>query len=475
MFLLLIPIFLLYFHATDTFDQDLGRHLKLGEIIWQTHSVPKTNLLSYTNPNEPVLNSHWLSQVIFYLVHRASGVGGLILLSTIVNAIALGGLLYFAARRVGPVIPSLVFIPFLFIFTDRSWVRPEMFGNLFYALVLVALFSLRVRSIVKWLFPIIALLWINLHVTWILGVFSMLAVLLQDSLEKISNAKSIGNWILEIGNYLKFNILILVLIGCVLLINPYGWSGVISALNVLQKYGYTIVENQSLWFLKDFGFSLVGHIFLGLVVLAVSYLFARRRPSVGEMLVLGSITILTLRFVRNEVLFVYTAFLVVCFNLSRLKGLAALKKYELHIVALAILVSSYSIVQNNNSRGLNFGTNDVESYRRGIDFYQSQKLGGPILNNFDIGGYLIYRLYPQQVFIDNRPEAYPVEFFSTYKQIQEDVAVFDQNVKKYGVRTIIWSVTDITPWSQKFLASIAQDKNWKQVYLDRAMVILTKE
>lgn len=461
MLLWLIPIFLLYFHATDTFNQDLGRHLKLGEIIWNTHEVPKTNLFSYTNPDEPVLNSHWLSQVILYLVHRSAGVGGLILLTTIVNTLALGALFYFAARRVGWVVPGLAFIPFVFIFTDRSWIRPEMFGNLFYVVVLISLLSPRVRKIAKWMFPVIAMLWVNLHISWIFGIFAMGVVLLQDVLDsKIKNLKS--------------NILLLLLTAGALLVNPYGWNGVMGALGVLNKYGYTIVENQSLWFLKDFGFPLVGHISLGLVALGFSYIFARRRPAVGEIIILSVITILTLRFVRNEVLFAYTAFLVVCFNISRFKNQELLKKYEIHITLASVLICSYLIMNANNGNGLKFGIDDIQSYGRGIDFYQSQNFEGPVLNDFDIGGYLIYRLYPQKIFIDNRPEAYPVEFFDIYKKMQDDPKILNAEAEKYGINTIIWSITDITPWSQKFMVTIVRDPNWKQVYLDKSMIILTK-
>lgn len=179
----ILVIALIYFHTTDTLDQDLGRHIKLGEIIWQAKEVPKTNLFSYTNPDEPVFNSHWGSQVIFYFVHRSLGVGGLILLSTLVNTAAFGLLFAFAVRIVGIVIPAILFIPIVFILLDRTWIRPEMFGNLFYAIVLITLFSPRARKIVKWVFPLIALFWINLHITAVLGVVAMGVVLAQDALE----------------------------------------------------------------------------------------------------------------------------------------------------------------------------------------------------------------------------------------------------------------------------------------------------
>ncbi|PIP87416.1 hypothetical protein COW81_00305, partial [Candidatus Campbellbacteria bacterium CG22_combo_CG10-13_8_21_14_all_36_13] len=56
-----------------------------------------------------------------------------------------------------------------------------------------------------------------------------------------------------------------------------------------------------------------------------------------------------------------------------------------------------------------------------VNFVLENDIQGNMFNNFDIGGYLIYRLYPdRKVFVDNRPEAYPAEFFEkVYKPMQE--------------------------------------------------------
>ena len=55
------------------------------------------------------------------------------------------------------------------------------------------------------------------------------------------------------------------------------------------------------------------------------------------------------------------------------------------------------------------------------DFYKTNKIQGPIFNNYDIGGYLIFHLYPEKIFVDNRPEAYPTSFFQdVYIPMQEN-------------------------------------------------------
>src|SRR3989338_9141741 len=64
-------------HNFDTIGQDIGRHLKVGEIIWQTKEVPKTNLFSFTEPDFPFINHHWLSEVIFFGIFSYFGFIGL--------------------------------------------------------------------------------------------------------------------------------------------------------------------------------------------------------------------------------------------------------------------------------------------------------------------------------------------------------------------------------------------------------------
>src|SRR3990167_274477 len=64
--LLLFFVFSFLFRTDYSFDQDLGRHLKLGEIISKSTHIPKINLFSYTNPDFPFINTHWLFEVIAY-------------------------------------------------------------------------------------------------------------------------------------------------------------------------------------------------------------------------------------------------------------------------------------------------------------------------------------------------------------------------------------------------------------------------
>src|SRR3989338_2810132 len=63
----------LFLHSLTSINADIGRHIGLGEIIWETKEVPKVNLLSFTAPDFPFVNHHWLSEVIFYGIYSLGG------------------------------------------------------------------------------------------------------------------------------------------------------------------------------------------------------------------------------------------------------------------------------------------------------------------------------------------------------------------------------------------------------------------
>ena len=102
---------------------------------------------------------------------------------------------------------------------------------------------------------------------------------------------------------------------------------------------------------------------------------------------------------------------------------------------------------------------------------------GPIFNNYDIGGYLIFHLFPQEkVFVDNRPETYPPNFFqNVYVPMQEDEQIWGEKSVEYNFNAIIFYLHDATPWGQKFLITRVQDKNWVPVFADNFIIIFLKK
>ena len=80
---------------------DLGRHIKNGELVWQTLGILKTNFYSYTYPDFSFVNHHWLSGVIFYFIWLLAGFVGLEIFFWLISLITFSIVLlsYFNLRR----------------------------------------------------------------------------------------------------------------------------------------------------------------------------------------------------------------------------------------------------------------------------------------------------------------------------------------------------------------------------------------
>ena len=114
----------LFFHNFTSINVDIGRHIKLGEIIWQTGEVPKVNLLSFTAPEYPFINHHWLSEVVFYKIYSLggdsmAGLRGLMVLKIII-LLATYLLLYLIVRRRNIFAVVFAFIASIFVFSART-------------------------------------------------------------------------------------------------------------------------------------------------------------------------------------------------------------------------------------------------------------------------------------------------------------------------------------------------------------------
>jgi hypothetical protein len=107
---------------------------------------------------------------------------------------------------------------------------------------------------------------------------------------------------------------------------------------------------------------------------------------------------------------------------------------------------------------------------------QKEKVQGPIFNNFDVAGYLVYYLFPgQRVFVDNRPEAYPVRFFTDiYFPMQSDEAKWADTSHDYGFNVIVFNYRERSARSEQFIVRRVLDPMWAPVYLDKNIIILAK-
>src|ERR1041384_5001302 len=86
---LLAMVFVLAVRQSVSIDPDLWWHLKAGEQIIDTRSIPHTDDYSFTKQGSEWVAHEWLSEVIIAGIYRLSGFVGLIFSFSLVIVIAL--------------------------------------------------------------------------------------------------------------------------------------------------------------------------------------------------------------------------------------------------------------------------------------------------------------------------------------------------------------------------------------------------
>jgi hypothetical protein len=472
-FLLFFYFFILFFRPITAINEDLGRHLLLGKIIVQTNTVPPTNLLSFTFPQAPFINSHWLSEVVFYLIQKSVGFEGLLIFTTTLSLLTLFLIFHFLAKRFSLAALILPFYLAVCILIERTDIRPEMFSFFFLVLFVTSLYRYRERY-TKWIFLLIPLqmLWTNMHIYFFTGIV-VLFLFFADHLFLKKSKRSIQT-------------LGMTLIGASIatLFNPYGIYGALFPITVQQNYGFPVIENQSFFYL----FAIINdptllYFLITCLLFVVLFIFARKKTTPVDLLLFLFFAAFTFVVYRNVPLFVYAILIPLTAMLSytstvfltRLKKRIWKTDYKLittYLLVMFIVSMVGHVGKTLQYRPVGLG---LDAYHQNaVDFLLQKQLPTPLYNNFDIGGYLSYRIYPQKVFMDNRPEAYPKEFakktyFATYNP-----DFFAEFEKQFDFQTLILSHWDRTMTKNKQLISLLNDKNFTLVYLDDTTLIFVK-
>jgi hypothetical protein len=158
-------------------DADIGWHIRNGEQILATHSLPRTDPFSSTMQGQPWFDWEWLYDIVLGILHQACGLNGVVWLCALLAA-AIFVLLLSQLLRGGTGL--LLAIPLMLLAeaaaTIHLYARPHIVSWLF-SLLWFAVLNRWERCEdeslprwIPWFFPASMLLWVNLHGGWIFGM-----------------------------------------------------------------------------------------------------------------------------------------------------------------------------------------------------------------------------------------------------------------------------------------------------------------
>lgn len=100
---------------------------------------------------------------------------------------------------------------------------------------------------------------------------------------------------------------------------------------------------------------------------------------------------------------------------------------------------------------------------------EAHPLTGPMFNDLNWGGYLMYRLWPgQRVFIDSQTDFYGEDFVRKYEAILLAKPGWQRTLDQYNIGWVI-----IPPGSQ-LAAQLASSPSWRSAYDDSTASIFVR-
>src|SRR6266511_3707849 len=183
-FVFMASIFVLA--AQPITDPDFWWHLKTGQYIFETRSIPHTDIFSSLRFGSEWITHEWLSEVFMYSVFRKAGYGGLIVVFSLVITAAFW-IAYQRCRHLAghPYVAGLALLLGAAATLPVWGVRPQMFSLLF-ASIFISFLDRYLRReempSIWWLLSLM-ILWVNMHAGFALGlglVFLTIAGLLLD-------------------------------------------------------------------------------------------------------------------------------------------------------------------------------------------------------------------------------------------------------------------------------------------------------
>lgn len=409
----------LFVFLTDPIsDPDFWWHLASGKWMFEHQNLMADDPFSvaynfpvdHTHPRKAfVLHQYWLAQIIMYVFYLLAGLKGVIVLRAFLLT-SMFVFQYLVLRRegVGRLIALLFIAVSVKVVVDEIHYigdKPQIWTSVFSAVVVFLLAGVRNGN--KWsyiILPLLMLLWANMHGGFILGDVTIFLY-------------AVGTMVAGQAKRPFYLVgLISILISGV---NPGGFDAFFQAISWQSPEALKIIsENRSI---LEHG-SLMGMVrglpvfatlvFFSLVVLLMNFQFIRKRPELVLIYLLAfGMGITSIRFIF---FFVFMATLLTSVNLADMgpRFSASLNvwissRLARVIPALAGIIVILFVFQYLSKGVAISAIKSEQPYRaecRGaVDFIKSHGLKGNMLNDYNVGGYIIWRLWPDiRVFIDGR-------------------------------------------------------------------------
>jgi len=481
-------------------NPDTGWQLATGRYILEHHQIPSTDVLSYT-----VRGQKWIyppfSQLFLYALYS---LGGFAALSWLNAAACAGtvGIAFLAEQSIAAALLAIIAIPRIAFHTDA---HADMFTSVLFAALLVVVWRhFRGKYAPLWLVPLILLVWVNTHLGFIAGLALLVGYVALELSEFLFAGRRAAARA-RLGRAAPW----LLAAVPVTLLNRWGWeiygavyrqeSQLAIHQNLINEWRSVPLSPALLAQVLNWGNLNSTYLWLLGAAVVASIVALKRKEVAPAALVLGC-AYLSVRHVRFQALFAIVVIVVAAPFLTgwfrqettteasgakpreaaRRRLATALTALLVGLGVLLMWIWAYGLVSDRAyllaGEDALFGAGLSKSYpENAAEFILRERLPGNIFNDYDLGGYLVFRLGPQYPdYVDGRAIPFVEVMFEQREVMRQppDSEAWREEADRRGINTLIFSLarSRMSVPLQQFCTSQA----WKLVYLDDVAAVFVR-
>lgn len=510
--LLLLNLFLGFLKLVES--PDTFWHLATGKWIVTQRQLPDEDPFTFTSQPERltpverqskrtgfILKQYWLAQVLFYRTFLFGGYKGVLFFTAALITLALA-ILCLWTRREGLSWPFALFIAAVVgvYLSGFPYTRPKVF-SLFFGIIIVVLLEDFLRrlndparriTLPCLLIPLVMITWSNLHGGYLFGEVVIVIYVTAEGIKTLFFKKGLlEDTVLEKRQYLLF-----LAVGAAGILagglNPNGFNVVpVVWESLTSAYQGAIMEQQPPW-LMAWKYSVYHPVYWATMVLAVTvFIVSLKNLGLRRVILFSFLVVISLMASRHTVFMVTVGLLIVAAPLQRnlddfFKRYRTPRSFKgipvfLLLLAFVFAYRGYRLWQNLYLPAL-----DTRYYpEQAVRFLRENEIRGNALTEYEWGGYLIWRLYPDiRVFHDGRGlveriffEANEMMFARVAHPLSPNQPRWQMLINDYKIDIIVLrGIHLVTGLMTPLVAKLVNDTDWILAYRDSfSMVFLRRQ
>jgi hypothetical protein len=460
-------------------DCDTGFHIRTGDYIINTFSVPKFDLFSHISPTLPWTAHEWLAELIMGMLHNCFGMAGNVAFFSLLIALVYYLLMRHLRSVNGNLLTATIIIILVTATSQVHWLaRPHIFSLLIMVIWYRILddYQYRENDRLVWL-PVMMLLWVNLHGGFLAGFILSGIYCAGNFLESLRTSISTRT-ILRGKSYKLLKISLLSLLAS--LVNPIGYNILLFPFNLVgNRY---IMDHVAEFQSPNFHDPIV---FKYLLLLSIGLLaFSRKRLNLIELMLLLIFSYMALFSARYIPLFALIISPIIMSRADDLINSATtriatyLREKSESFSATEIVARGFfwpiagcmlaaALIATNN---VSYSFDEEKKPVAAVEFIKKERIEGNMFNNDEFGDYIIYAAWPQyRVFFDGRSDMYGAEQMKEYDKIIRTKSGWEDIINKYDID---WIFFDAQSALSRYLLATS---GWRLIYADKVAHIFVKD